>query len=108
MKISISDRVIELEKCGHCGAIPTEADASAALRHEIECAQKCAICGQDIKLSEMKLSHHYYGGEHRWLLDGKREPAIDISHYGGDCWVRAPTHVSCFKKVAPGAQVTPH
>lgn len=108
MKISINDREVELVTCGHCGAVPTEADAAAALKHEISCEQTCAICGLKVKLEEMKVSHHYYSGEHRWLIDGKREPAIEVSHPAGyNGWVRATIHVSCFQKVAPhGVQVT--
>ncbi len=108
MKISVNDVEIDLVTCGHCKAVPTEAEAQAALKHEDGCRPKCAVCGEKIKLSEMKLTHHYYGDEHRWMIDGKVEQFVDVSHYGVGCWVRATMHVSCFQKVAPGATVTPH
>lgn len=108
MKISINDAEIELVTCSHCGAVPTEADAQVALKRELRMSGRvCAICQQKVKLSEMKLTHHYYGNEHRWIIDGKYEEVIDVSGYSGANWVRATLHVECLRKVAPGTTVTP-
>jgi len=109
VKIKINDQEIELVTCGHCGAVPTEADAQAALKKELEMMRHvCAICQQKIKLTEMKLTHHYYSGEHRWMIDGAYHEMIDISAYSGANWIRATLHVSCLRMVAPGTVVTTH
>ena len=105
MKISIDDREIELETCAHCGAIPTEADAQAELKSDLR-GPTCSICQQKVKLTEMRLTHHYYGGERRWSLDGKYDEIIEISHWSGANWVRGTLHVSCLRKVAPGIIVS--
>jgi len=109
VKISINDQEIELITCGHCGAVPTEGDAQKALNVERErTSHVCAICQQKIKLTEMKLTHHYYGGEHRWMIDGVYHEMIDISAYSGANWIRSTLHVSCLCRVAPGTVVTTH
>lgn len=107
MKISINDQEIELVTCGHCGAVPTEADAQKAMKRELEMNRHvCAICQQKIKMNEMKLTHHYYSGEHRWIIDGKYEEMVDVSTYSGVGWVRSTLHVACLRRVAPGTTVT--
>lgn len=109
MKISINDQEIELITCGHCGAVPTEADAQNALKRESAMSNHiCAICQEKIKLADMKLTHHYYGGEHRWIIDGRYDEMIDVSAYSGANWIRSTLHVSCLRRVAPGTVVTTH
>lgn len=109
MKIPINDAEIELVTCGHCGAVPTVADAQAALKMELGMSNHvCAICQQKFKITEMKLEHRYYSGEHRWSIDGKYEELIDVSQYSGANWVRSTMHVSCLQRVAPGTTVHPH
>lgn len=109
MKISINDAEIELVTCGHCGAVPTEADAQRALQREIGMSNRsCSICQQKFKLEDMKLTHHYYGDEHLWIVDGRYEELIDVSHYSGAHWVRSTMHVGCLQRVAPGTTVSPH
>lgn len=108
MKISLNDQEIDLVTCGHCGAVPTEADAQNALKREQAMpGHVCAICQQKIKMTGMKLTHHYFN-EHRWMIDGAYEEMLDISTYSGVGWVRSTMHVACLRKVAPGTVVTPH
>jgi hypothetical protein len=106
VKISINDIEIDLVTCGHCGAVPTEADAQAALNEDRH-SPVCAICSQKVKFTDQKLTHHYYDGQHRWMLDGKYEEIVEISHPSGSNWIRSTLHVSCLRKVAPGTQVRP-
>lgn len=107
MKISINDVEIEMVTCGHCGAVPTEADAQEAL-NQILLGPTCAICQQKIKLTELKLEHNYYSGdgERRWVINGKYEELVELSHPSNTHWVHSTMHVACLKRVAPGTKVT--
>jgi len=107
MKISLNGVEIELVKCDHCGAEPTELDAAAAIKHEETSAPICAICGKRNPILKGKIEHHYYGGAHRWLLGGTRESMGQLYSYcGNGDQISGEYHLECMKKVAPGMRIS--
>jgi hypothetical protein len=106
MKISLNGVEIELVKCGHCGAEPTELDAAAALKKEETSGSICAICGKRNVLISGRLEHHFYGGKHEWMLEGQRDSMGHLYSYcGNGDQISGNFHLECMKKVAPGMQV---
>jgi len=98
---------ITIEKCGHCGAMPTEQEVCEAIRKDEE--QRtivCAVCTKKVEYVKRKLVHFYYDGKKGWLVEGTVEPIVRIFDYISTVGqrVEAYVHVECFKKAVPGAQ----
>jgi hypothetical protein len=98
---------ITIEKCGHCGAMPTEQEVCEAVRKDDEQRKGfgvCGICGETFKYTERKLTHYYYDGKKVWLVEGRNEPSIWIHDQLMGTQVDVRVHLECFKKAVPGAR----
>jgi len=101
--IKIDGVEIELKSCGHCNAVPTEADASKALMKAREqYKQPCPICGLAMAIRALTIEHRSrpVSAAPTWVLgsvDLWNALGLEVQHHK-----RYWAHEGCIDKVFRG------
>lgn len=97
--IKINDVEVRLHRCGHCGVVPTEADAQTGLSRVP--IWHCVICGRNIRLRRMGLKHVEDVDGPRWSVEfSETEPSITFWRRNGPLLA----HAICARRAMPFAQ----
>lgn len=103
---TIDGITLEIQRCNHCKATPTDEEVRQAMRWRHEVQPVCAICSKSIAYVHKYVSHQPEEGEaFAWKSYGDWEPAIRVSGQQSTdpklAYLNLWAHTACLRAAIP-------